>query len=122
MLLRPLLAGTAPSYDENQLTQAEFERFYAPFAVGKTGAVENARVGVLVEGLLRLLWGAGALDVSGGGTLRKAVEKGIKERKARSEVGGRRKVGMRALEEEEAMRVLEASAERMRMVLDLVEG
>lgn len=121
MLLRPLLAGTAPVYHDNALTQVEFERYYAPFAASKTGAVENAKVSLLVEGLLRLLLGEGALSSEGDdGQLGGAVEKGIKERKARSEAEGRKKVGSRAAEEEEALTGLEASAERMRMVLDLI--
>lgn len=123
MLLRPLLTGSAPTYDENALTVSDFEEYYAGFAASKAGAVDNARVSILVESLLRLLWEQGALEGEGGnGRLRKVVDKGITERKERSGWDGRRKAGSRARDEEEAMKVLQASAERMRLVLDMAVG
>jgi len=115
MLLRPLLAATAPQYNENALSQAEFEVHYAPFPANSGGAEDNAKVALLVEGLLRLLWGKGMLSHTA--KLREVVETGIRARRERVAFDGRRKVGARAVRDEEAAVVLKCSGERMLMVL-----
>ncbi|KAK1822546.1 hypothetical protein LTR12_003109 [Friedmanniomyces endolithicus] len=119
MLFRPLLAGSgAPVYDENVVTQEVFEECFAPFAAGGGGGVDNAKVSVMVESLLRLLWRNGGLV--GRRSLREAVEKGVKVRREKVAWDGRRRTGFKALEEEEAGMVMEASAQRMMSVLDLL--
>jgi len=117
MLLRPLLAATAQQYNENALSQAEFEVHYAPFPANSGGAEDNAKVSLLVEGLLRLLWSSGMLSLTA--RLRVVVETGIKARRERVVFDGRRKVGTRAVRDEEAGVVLKCSAEKMLMVLDM---
>jgi len=119
MLLRPLLASSAPKYDENSLTQQDFQNHFAPHAANSTSVVENARVSLLVEDLMRLLWTEGGLQSSK--NLRKAVEAGIKARKEKSEGDGRRKTESKAREEEDAMMVLEASGERMVCMLEMIQ-
>ncbi|KAK1092917.1 hypothetical protein LTR48_003377 [Friedmanniomyces endolithicus] len=119
MLFRPLLVGSgAPVYDENIVTQEVFEECFAPFAAGGGGGVDNAKVSVMVESLLRLLWRNGG--VVGRRSLREAVEKGVKVRREKVAWDGRRRTGFKALEEEEAGMVMEASAQRMMSVLDLL--
>lgn len=119
MLLRPLLASSAPVYDDNSLTQEDFESHFAPYAANSTSVVENARVGLLVEDLMRLLWTEGGLQNSN--SLRKAVEAGIKARKDKAVWDGRRKTEIKAREEVEAMLMLESSGERMIWMLDMIQ-
>ncbi|TKA83923.1 hypothetical protein B0A55_00227 [Friedmanniomyces simplex] len=119
MLFRPLLAGSgAPVYDENTLTQDVFEENFAPFAAGGSGASDNAKVSIMVEGLLRLLWRHGGLV--GRHSLREAVEQGVKARRERVAWDGRRRAGVKALEEEQAGMVMEGSVQRMMSLLELV--
>ncbi|KAK4552617.1 hypothetical protein LTR86_010261 [Recurvomyces mirabilis] len=117
MLLRPLLTSSAPTYDANALTQADFEYCYAPFTASTTSAVDNAKVSLLIEGLVRLLWRTGDLQTTP--RLRELVEAGIEERQAKGEFDGRRKTGVKAMEDEEAVQTMQASGERLRSVLDL---
>jgi hypothetical protein len=117
MLLRPLLSATAPAYNENALTQREFEMHYAPFAAANVTAVDNAKVGLLLEGLLRLLWSSKALEVTA--ELRRVVKLGIGARQERAAGDARKKGEGRAKIEEEALAVLQASAQRMMVVLDM---
>lgn len=117
MLLRPLLVASAPAYNENSLTQAEFETYYAPFAANNSGAGDNAKVSLLVESLLRLLWVSGNLVVTK--ELRRAVETGVKARREKVAWDGRKKVGGRVQVDEEAAAVMRYSGERMRVVLDV---
>ncbi|KAK5133504.1 hypothetical protein LTR08_007641 [Meristemomyces frigidus] len=119
MLLRPLLASAAPTYNANALTQVEFETHYAPFAANSASAGDNAKVALLVEDLLVLLWREGALGYSG--RLRTVVEDGVQARREKCASDGRRKTGLRALEDEEAARVMEGAGARMGGCLDLVE-
>ena len=119
MLLRPLVVATAPQCNENALTQAEFETHYAPYAANNTSHVNNARVSLLVESLLRLLWSTGSLECTS--KLRQLVDDGITARKEKVAFDGRKKVGDRVKVDEEALVVLECSAERMLTILDMVQ-
>jgi len=119
MLLRPLLAATAPAYTEASLTAEGFGKWYAPFAANGAGAVDNAKCSLLIEGLLRGISGEGG-DARIGGKLRKAVEKGIEARRARVAHAGRRRTGSKAKEEDEAVMVMDCSAERMMAWLELI--
>jgi len=139
MLLRPILSGDAPVYNANYLDKEDMMTFYLPFPASGTGAADNAKVSVVVEGLLRLLWGQGLLDdvpddsgqdkdVRDGrpakvNKLREAVERGIAARKDKVGTESRkRKAGAAAEEDEFAREVLEASSKRMMALLDIIEG
>ena len=117
MILRPLLVATAPKYKENALTQAEFEVYYAPYAANSTGAVDNAKVSLLMEGLLRLLWKSGQLSATE--KLKRLVKQGVEARKEKAAFDGRRKVGAKRAVDEEAVSALECSGERMVVLLDM---
>ena len=119
MLLRPLLAATAPPYKDTAITQAEFETHYAPYAANRTSVVDNAKVSLLVESLLRLLWSLGTLDSSP--QLRRLIEQGTKARKYKANFDGRKKVGSKVKIDEQAFATMEASATRMMMILDMAE-
>lgn len=121
MLLRPLLATAAPGYDDNALTQKDFEVAYAPFAANTTAVSDNAKVGLLIEQLLVLLLRNKQLVYSK--PLRRSVERGIAAREAKVGTDGRKKrSGAKGEEDEEALRVLECCGGRMRARLDLLEG
>lgn len=81
---------------------------------------ENARVGICVEGLLRLLWTEGVLANAEEGvrrSVREAVEEGIKTREERASGDGRRKSAGKSAEE---WRFLVAGGERMRALLEMM--
>ncbi|KAK4541479.1 hypothetical protein LTR36_007925 [Oleoguttula mirabilis] len=120
MLLRPLLASTAPAYLANALTQLDFETHYAPFTANTTSVTDNAKVSLLVEDLLRLLWMSGGLVY--GAKLRKRVEAGIEARREKAAMDGRRKAGARARDDEDAGVVLGCSGDRMLVCLDMIGG
>lgn len=117
-LLRPLLANTAPAYDANALTQTDFDNHYAGFAANVTSVIDNAKVSLLVESLLRLLWQHG--DLIDSRVTCNRVELGIAERRTKASWDGRRKTGVKALEEEQALQVLTASSKRMMQILDML--
>lgn len=118
MLLRPLLSSSAPVSNANSLTAEQFASHFAPFAANVGSVGENARVGICVEGLLRLLVLEGVLA---GDEVRKgvgeAVEEGIKAREEKGSADGRRKSSGKG---EEGWRCLVEGGERMRCLLEMV--
>ena len=118
MLLRPMLAAIAPPYNENNLTQADFETHYAPYAANVTSVVENAKVSLLIECLLRLLWKAAQLTHTS--RLQTLIEQGIAARKEKAGLDGRRRTGANAKEGGIASLTLECSGERMLTILDMI--
>ncbi|EMC92096.1 hypothetical protein BAUCODRAFT_276078 [Baudoinia panamericana UAMH 10762] len=118
MLLRALLSNNAPAYDENALTQDDFETHYAPYPANTTGVTDNAKVSLIIEDLLRLLWHSGKLAPSE--KLRNAVEAGNDARREKVISGGRRKTGAKVVDAEEAVATLEHSAERMRLCVAML--
>ncbi|KAI6907435.1 hypothetical protein KC318_g4777 [Hortaea werneckii] len=119
MLLRPLLASTAPAYHDNCLTQDDFETHFAPFAANTHSATDNAKVALLLEDLLRLLRRSGNLEWRE--DLQTVVVRGIEARREKVAFDGRRKKSQRAKEDEEAVAMMEKCGERMLVVLDLVK-
>ena len=120
MLLRPLLSSAAPVSNTNSLTVETFATHFAPFAANVTNVGENAKVGICVEGLLRLLWTEGVLanaDEKVVKSVREAVEEGIKVREERAGGDGRRKSAGKSAEE---WRFLVVGGERMRCLLEMI--
>lgn len=120
MLLRPLLSSSAPVSNANSLTAERYASHFAPFAANVSSVGENARVGICVEGLLRLLWSEGVLANAGEEVkqaVKNAVEEGIRVRDEKASGDGRRKSAGKG---EEGWRVLVAGGERMRGVLEMV--
>jgi hypothetical protein len=119
MLLRPLLS--APTSNANSLTAASFAEDVAPFPANGSSVGENAKVGVCVEGLLRLLWTEGVLRNAGEDVRRQvkgAVEEGIRVREQKADGDGRRKSGIG--KGVDAWAVLVDGGERMRVLLGMV--
>lgn len=97
------------------MSQAEFEKHFLPFSANYTNFVENARVGLLVESLLRLLIRHTEVKVTSG--FKKLLEEGIKARESKARFGARKFVGAKEAEEEKAVKILELSAKRMRVIV-----
>ena len=120
MLLRPLLSSTAPVSNTSSLTAESFATHFAPFAANVSSVGENAKVGICVEGLLRLLWTEGVLGNAGEEVrraLKEAVREGIKTREEKASGDGRRKSAGKSAEE---WRFLVAGGERMRNLLEMI--
>jgi hypothetical protein len=116
-LLRPIISSEAPTYHADTMTQIEFEKHFLPYPANYTNYVENVRVSLLVETLLRLLFRHSALIVND--SLKKKLDEGIKAREAKAKFGARKLVGVKEVEEEKAVKMLANSANRMRMVVQI---
>jgi len=86
LLLQRMLDSAAPSTrHECYLTQSKMEKFYLPYAANKTTHVDNAKVSLLLESMLRYFSMAGSLQPKPG--LRKALETGIAAREEKAASG-----------------------------------
>jgi hypothetical protein len=113
MLLKSLVAGDTPATDpSSSMTQDAFEKWYAPRAASSSSAVDNAKVSVLVESVLRNLWQAECLPIEKRDTLVRAVEVGIaaREKKAGS---AKSKTGKKHESDGAARAMLQSSAKRL---------
>lgn len=119
-LLRPIISSEAPIYHADTMTQIEFEKHFLPFSANYTNYVENARVSLLVEALLRMLFRHSALTANN--SLKKKLDEGIKAREAKAKFGARKLVGAKGAEEEKAVKTLANSAMRMRMVVQVASA
>ncbi|KAK2741169.1 hypothetical protein FQN55_008432 [Onygenales sp. PD_40] len=110
MLLFRLLESAAPSSSESFLNQAKLENCFLPYAASTNSAVDNARVSLLLETLLRLLHSNGLLTVQP--SLKQALEKGIMSRATKSQSDVRKGQGKLKAEESGWTWLIE-SGERM---------
>lgn len=115
MLLRPTIDASAAVYNKNELTQVDFETYFAPYAANSSSLSENVKVSLLVENTLRLLWKADMLTYTD--ELRVHVTRGITARNEKVYTEGRRRTDDSTYEEE----CLEASGTRMLMLLDILQ-
>ncbi|KAL1311598.1 hypothetical protein AAFC00_001711 [Neodothiora populina] len=119
-LLQPLISSDAPTFKAMTMTQEAFEKHYLPFPSNYASLIENARVSILIEGLLRLL--LRHLDLQISVSLKRNLELGIQARRDKAAGSGtRRKRVERGVEDQHAAEVLEMSAARMRLLLVLIE-
>jgi len=118
MLLRPLLAISAPPYDERIITQEKLTTHYLPHAANTTSIADNAKVSLVVEALMRLLRQRNELQ-SGSG-LEEATAKGIDARIKKGFVDAKPKTEAKRVEDEEAIKWLELSARRLEFMVEAV--
>jgi hypothetical protein len=79
LLLQRMLEAAAPNTrSERYLTQSKMEHFYLPYAANKASHVDNAKVSLLLESMLRSFFRAGSLQRKP--ELGKALEAGIEAR------------------------------------------
>jgi hypothetical protein len=89
------------------------ERCFLPFSANTSSVEDNAKVSLLVETLFRLLATHGGIECTA--ELVAAVDKGIKAREKKCTGTRRKKSG--SSKDDEGMYWLNASAERMRLLL-----
>ena len=104
-LLERMLESTAPGSEEAYFTQTKLVLQYLPYGSNKTTCVDNAKVSLLVESLLRHL--ALAKVLRHRQELERAVERGIEAREGKGRKGGKG-------DEKVAWAVLKESGQRMR--------
>ncbi|KGO49920.1 hypothetical protein PEX1_019330 [Penicillium expansum] len=78
LLLFVLRESSAPSSDDNYLTQAKLEKCFLPYAAATPSVGNNAKVSLLLEALMTLLYKSKMLSVTP--SLAKAVQSGIARR------------------------------------------
>jgi hypothetical protein len=117
LLLQRMLESAAPNTREDTfLTQRKMEEFYLPYAANKTTHVDNAKVSLLLESMLRHFSMAGSLQPKP--ALREALEAGITARSEKAASGPHK--GSRN-DDGVALAWLEESGERMRDIVNRLE-
>ena len=113
-ILRSIISSSAPLPVTDELEQDILERAYLPWPANRGGVVDNAKVSLCVEGLVRLL--EREVGLVWGRALEEAVEKGVRAREERAKGVGRKKEGG-----EEGWRWLRGSAGRIRGVVEMAK-
>jgi len=111
--LSQLLPWGAPRPNDDVLTQVNLECCFLPFAANTSSIEDNAKVSLLVETLFRLLATYGGIEYTP--ELIAAIDIGIKAREKKCT--GTRKKKSGSAKDDEGMIWLNASAERMRLLL-----
>ncbi|KAI1413561.1 hypothetical protein F5Y13DRAFT_179323 [Hypoxylon sp. FL1857] len=107
--------------DADRITTEILERCFLPYPANTIAVEDNAKVSVLLENLLQVMWCNGSEKL--GENLRAAVEKGIAAREAKVK---RKKTSVRGRmpaedPDAEARVVLELSGQRLLTLLELIE-
>jgi hypothetical protein len=115
-------------YDEGGTSPAILERCFLPYAANTIAAEDNAKVSILLEELVQLIWGIGTQPFSDG--LAKAVAKGVQAREAKIQkkvtgTRGRRSAQAAAAMEDpdaEAKALLSESSKRLTLLAELIRS
>ncbi|KAH0556322.1 hypothetical protein GP486_005749 [Trichoglossum hirsutum] len=119
LLLATLIASSAPVINEDNLSQEILETCYLPFPANTHSVLDNAKVSLLVESLLRLqAVHAGLVFTS---ELGNAVEIGVQAREVKAKGGVRKKRDNLLREEEESWVYLQASSQRMKELVEALK-
>ncbi|KAL9000596.1 MAG: hypothetical protein Q9169_000889 [Polycauliona sp. 2 TL-2023] len=118
IILRSLIATSAPPPMTDDLTQKDLERCYLPFPANTGTISDNVKVSLCAETLLRLLQEHCGLSWNDG-HLQTVVEQGIEAREQKAKRAGRGRGKGKGDGEGERM-WLKASAGRMRALVGLV--
>ncbi|KAI0481866.1 hypothetical protein F4859DRAFT_437609 [Xylaria cf. heliscus] len=108
-------------FDEGGISPAILERCFLPYSANTIEVEDNAKMSLLLENLLMIVWRHGEADGDFSGQLGQAVRKGIEARREkinRKKTRGRGKVVTDA--EVEARAVLEASDARLGWLADAI--
>jgi hypothetical protein len=103
------------------LTMIMLEVCYAPHPANTVAMEDNAKLSLVVESAMQLLWGCDSLEYTG--SLEQAVEEGIvaRETKAKKKRTGKAR-GRTDPSDELAQAVLNSSAERLRLLLGALQA
>ena len=116
-LLRRLLEGSAPDSDEDYLSQEKLVTCYLPYAARTSNPVDNAKVSILLESLMRLLHADGLLEYNN--LLKFAAEGGIMNRAEKAQTDTKKsQVKLRA--EEIGWNWLIESGERITYLVEIL--
>lgn len=118
-LLLPFLATLPRKANIFDTTQDDLIKYYLPHTANATAMTENAKMSLLIEHILFYMWKDGRLKPSA--ALIGAVEKGIKARESKAIGDGRKRDKFNNSEEQSAKMVLGLSAERIRMLMGMME-
>lgn len=119
LLTRSLLEAAAPGTDEPYLRQSKLEECYLPFAATSSSVVDNAKVSLCLESLLRHLLRAGKLTARP--ALEFAIQEGIQNRCGKAGDVVKKSASARRKEEVAWAWLLE-SGERLTDILERVRS
>ncbi|KAL8717994.1 MAG: hypothetical protein Q9225_004816 [Loekoesia sp. 1 TL-2023] len=119
IILRSVIASSAPLPPTDDMTQETLERCYLPYPANTSNISDNAKVSLCIETLLRLLQRHCGLDWSE--NFQESVEKGIEAREQKAKKAGKGKGKGKGGGEDERM-WLRGSAERIRGAVQLSKG
>jgi len=119
MLLKPLLSHNAPTNKTGLVDPNIFTSHYLPFPASSPSIVDNAKVSICLENLMRLLYKHA--DLEHDDELSTAMAKGRKARFEKVNEGNVKKSGSEAVRiYEYAKDVLQGSEERMAVLVDIL--
>ncbi|KIW04133.1 uncharacterized protein PV09_04941 [Verruconis gallopava] len=118
-MLLPFLAAPPRKAQIFNVTQNDLIKHYLPHAANANSAAENAKMSLLVEHILFYMFSEGRLEPSI--ELTNAVEKGIRARAVKATGDARRRGKGKSPEEQAAKGVLDMSAERIRVLLGMLD-
>ncbi|KAF2224054.1 hypothetical protein BDZ85DRAFT_260318 [Elsinoe ampelina] len=119
-LFRTIVGDKAITHRKGELDQDDLEKYYLPATASGPDPVDNAKVSIMVETLMRLMWKEGRLVARS--SLSNAVAQGRQDRLGRLKSDSRRKTETRTRLATEAVEVIENSALRMAVVLDVINA
>ena len=118
-ILRSLISSTAPLPRKDDLTQEVLEECYLPWPANTMSIVDNAKVNLCVETLLRLL--DTVVGIQKCESLTDAVERGIVAREEKAKKGGKKKGEADGGGESDRV-WLKASSNRIRSVMEMADS
>ena len=118
-ILRSLISSTAPLPRKDDLTQEVLEECYLPWPANTMSIVDNAKISLCVETLLRLL--DRVVGIQKCQSLTDAVERGIVAREEKARKGGKRKGEADGGGETDKI-WLRASSKRVRSVIEMADS
>jgi hypothetical protein len=116
-LLLPLVTGQLPDYTKIEPTQAHLVQYLLPRRATTQSFATSAKISLILEHIFRYMMSIKALEPTE--DLRKAAEEGVQERNNVYGIAKGKKGN--AQEEELSQKILEASAQRLLGLLEVLE-
>lgn len=119
MVLRPLLPKSIPPYAYKLPDLATLQSYYLPSAAISTSVLDNAKVVVVLESLIRVMFRNRAFEDCDGKGLLKAHKAGVQAREQKTSPEWRRKRDLKKDEDSGASSWMEDAEQRLRVMVDL---